>query len=543
MAFNPSAKSGEYHYLVEFLLDSTTLRYAEEDLSIQTSNTTGVFYQGRLPASGSLSRGLGTFLEAKETIDSFQIDLDNRDGEIQRHIQSFQFANRNVNIWLGEGNSKSNYSLVFPGFVTHPNGIGWDEESANFNIIDRRIKDRKILPEELFRTSEFPNLQKNASGSPIPIVYGNFASTVSSGVGVPVVCTSMTATNKKFKIASHRLKSVDKVMKNGLRVAFANVSLDDASFTIPSSVSYAATTDVISVNCQGIQTAGGTSPVIEKPQDVLQNLYTSFMGLTATDLDATAFSDLDSDISDVTRSYVNERVSTEILVGELINESSLDMRFVGGKYSPKFRSLDLITERTQYFDSDITIDRSETASFSVEHDPDRFYANKVTTKYNYDPTYGVYLGTYTRELTTEIANVSTVIERPMTFNWYYMKDQTETRVDREIFTYSTEPVNVSLTLTNRALLENLADQIDVTYNVFDSRTFQIRRMETDLASMTTRISATDLFILGVGRYTENSAASWTQATQVERESQGFWTTDSGFVTSTDSASFNQSLWF
>ena len=127
---------------------------------------------------------------------------------------------------------------------------------------------------------------------------------------------------------------------------------------------------------------------------------------------------------DVTRSYVNERVSTEILVGELINESSLDMRFVGGKYSPKFRSLDLITERTQYFDSDITIDRSETASFSVEHDPDRFYANKVTTKYNYDPTYGVYLGTYIRELTTEIANVSTVIERPMTFNWYYMKDQT-----------------------------------------------------------------------------------------------------------------------
>jgi hypothetical protein len=542
MAFNPSADSGEYHYLVEFVLDSTTLLYAEEDLSIQTTNLTGAFYEGRLPQTGVLSRGLGTFLEAKETVDSFPIVLDNRDGAIQRHIQEFEFANRNVNVWLGEGRTKSNYSLVFPGFVTHPNGIGWDEDSASFNVIDRRLKDRKVIPNNVFETSEFPNLQNGASGTAIPIVYGNFASTVSSQVGVPAVCVSMTATDKKFKVADHRLKSIDKVLKNGLRVAYANVSLDDASFTVPSSVTYTATTDTMSVNCQGIcVSSGGT--LIDKPQDVLQNIYTSYMGLTGGDLNSTSFSDLDTDVTESCRSFINTRVSTETIVGELINEASIDMRFVGGKYSPKYRSLDVASERTSYFDSDITIDDFEKADFSVENDPDRFYANKISSRYNFDPTYGVYLGSYTRELATEIANVSTVIERPMTFNWFYDKTQTETRVQRELVTYGNEPVNVTLTLTNRALLENLADQIDLTYNVFDSRTFQIRRMETDLASMTTRISATDVFILGVGRWTDNSAPNWSTATESERESQGFWSTNTGYATSTDPASLNRSLWF
>jgi len=541
MAFNPSAKSGEYHYLVEFLLGSTTLRYAEEDLSIQTSNTSGDFYEGRLPTTGTLSRGLGTFLEAKETIDTFRVDVDNTDGKVQQYIQDFEFANKKVNIWLGEGVSKANYSLVFPGFVTHPNGIGWDEDQAHFNIIDRRLKDRKVLPTTVFSTDDFPNIQKNATGSPIPIVYGNYSSNAAAGVAVPVVCTSMTATSKRFKVASHRLNSFDKVKKNGVRVNYLNVSLDDASFQLHSAVSYAATTDTISVNCKGIETLGGT--LIEKPHDILKNIYTAYMGLTSADLNISSFTGLDADITEECRSFINIRVSTETLVGELINEANLDMRFVGGKYSPKYRSLDVASERTAYYDSDITIDRNEKADFSVEHDPDRFYANKISSDYNFDPTYGVFLGSYTRQLTTEVDNVSSVIERPMSFNWLYDKAQTELRVQRELVTYSNEPVNVSLTLTNRALLESLADQIDVSYNVFDSRTFQIRRMETDLASMTTRISATDVFILGVGRWTADGAPAWPDATESERESQGFWTTSTGYATSTDPDSLNRSLWF
>jgi hypothetical protein len=542
MAFNASSSSGEYHYLVEFLLDSTTLCYAEEDLSIQISNATGHFYEGRLPESGTLSRGLGSFLEAKETIETFQVVLDNRDGAIEQHIQNFEFANRNVNIWLGEGVSKSNYSLVFPGFVAHPNGIGWDEDSATFTVVDRQLKDRKVLPAEKYSTDDFSNLSKGASGTSIPIVYGNFASSIGGGVAVPAVCTDMSQANKPFKIAGHRVKGIDRVLKNGLVVNFINVSLDNASFEL-NSLAYSSTNDTVSANCQGMENANGT--LIELPHRVLENIYTSYMGVTSTELNSTAFDRLDVNISESCRSVINSQLSTETITGELRNEASIDMRFVEGKYSPKFRSLDVDADRTNFFDVDIVLAdvQRDKAEFSVTKDPNRVYANKISSRYNYDPVYSQYLGAYTKQLSTAVAAVSATIERPMNFNWFYKKAETEARVDRELITFGTEPLNVNIALTSRGLLRNLADQIDLTYNVFDDRTFQIRAIETDLASMTTRIQATDVFLLGVGRWTLDTASGWASASKTERDSEGFWSLDSGYVATGDNSSLNKSLWF
>ena len=539
MAFNASGKSGEYHYLVEFLLDTTTLRYAEEDISIQTSNLTGHFYEGRLPETGTLARGLGTFLEAKETVETFQVGLDNRDGEIENHIQNFVFANRNVNIWLGEGQSKSNYSLVFPGFVAHPNGIAWDEDMAEFTVVDRRLKDRKTLPEEKFSTDDFGNLQKNASGTPIPIVYGNYASTVAGGIAVPAICTNMAATDKPFKVASHRLNTIDRVLKNGISVAYKNVSLDNASFEL-NNLAYDATNDIISVNCQGIATVGGT--LIEKPNEVLENIYTAYLGLTGTDLNATAFSALIADVQELSRSVINTEVSTETLIGELLNEASVDMRFVGGKYSPKVRSLKKDEVRSLFRDVDIVVDERDKAEFQVELDPERVFANKITSRYSFDPTYSVYVGSYTRQLSTSVAEVSTVVERPMNFNWLYQQSDVEDRVQRELVTFSSEPATVDVTFTNRALLEDIADQIDLTYNVFDERTFQIRSMQTDLASMTTRIRGVDLFLSNIGTWTLDTATHWNTASAIDRNAWGFWLDDDGNASASDNDSLEVSLW-
>jgi hypothetical protein len=542
MAFNASSKSGEFHYLVEFLLDATTLRYAEEDLSIQINNASGAFYQGKLPESGTISRSLGSFLEAKETLETFQVVVDNRDEEIQNLIQTNTFSNRNVNVWLGEGVSKANYSLVFPGYVAHPNGIGWDEDAAKFTIIDRRLKDRKNLPLEKYTTDLFPNLERNASGSAIPIIYGNFSSNADGGVSVPAICTDMTQTNKPFKVAGHRVSAIDRVMKNGLVVNFINTSLDDASFEL-NGIAYNATTDIVSANCQGIANANGT--LIELPHRVLENMHTAYMGATATDLNATAFNTLDSDITEKCRSVINTITSTETLTGELRNEASIDMRFVGGKYSPKFRSLDLDSDRSNFFDVDIVLADVERdkAEFSVEHDPNRVYANKITGKFNFDPVYSVYLGAFTKQLTSATQDVSAVVDRPMTFNWLYKKSETEARIERELVTFGNEPLDVSVTFTNRGMLQNLADQIDLTYNVFNDRTFQIRSIETDLSSMVTRIQATDVFLLGVGRWALDTSVGWASASQVDKDSFGFWSYESGYIVTGDNTSFNKSLWF
>jgi len=545
MAFNPSAKSSEFHYLAEIFLDGTTLYYADEDLSIQTTNLTGVFYEGRLPQQGSLVRSLGTFLEAKETISTFDVQLDNRDGAIEDILTTYTVANREVDIWVGEGVRKENYSKVFPGVIAHPAGVSWNEQGASFNIIDKRLKSRITLPADRFLIDDYPNLETKSVNQPIPIIYGNFASNQPGPVQVRAYCVDTET--QKFKIAGHRVSSIDKVLKNAIRMnvaqAAANLSLNDASFNL-TGTNYDATVDIVEVNCQGIVTTNGT--LIEKPMDVVRNLQTAYMGLSSVDLSGTAYNDGNIETgTEVIRSTISEESSTELLIGEVLKESSFDMRFVDGQYNPKSRNLDIQANRASFREEDIIIGNSseEFAKFGVARDPDRIYLNKIRAQYNYSPIDARYLSEYTYALSSAVADVSAVIERLVNYNWYYKQAEVEGRAQREVATFSTEPAEVEMTVTSRALLKNLADQIDLTYNVFTDRPFQIRRMDLDLSNMTVRLNAWDFLSLGSGRWATGSAVAYASADATERGSNGYWCNGDGFATSSDSTSLNVSKWF
>ena len=551
MAFVASGKSGEYHMLVEFVLDSTTLRYADEDLSIQQSNTTGFFYAGRIAGGGTLVRNLGTFLEPHETVQNFDVSVDNSDGHAQNLINLHTFSNRKVRVWLGEGDKKSQYSEVFTGFVAHPNGVSWDEDEATFTVIDQRIKHRRTLPASRF--TAFPQIEPKGKNQTIPIVYGDW--TVGAGGGgngslaIPVICNNMTASQKRFKVCDHGLHSITRYLRNGVALnattQINNICLTNGTFRIATAVAYSGTTDTIAVNCKGIKTVNGT--LIEEPMDVLRNIQTAWLGLTATDLNITAYGDAQNTSgtgSEVVRRFISAELSSEQLIKELLNESQIDMRFVGGKYSPKYRTLDLESARTDFRESDIMLAdlQTEKADFGVWKDPDRFYANKVRSYYRYDPVNTLYDGSYTRQITAAVAEASAVVERMMQFDWYYRTSETELRVDRELATFTKEPVNIQFRAGPRALLLNLADQIDLTYNIFTERVVQVRRIETDLFGMTSRLSGFNLFMLGLGRWTSDTAPTWNAATQTERDSQGFWCDSNGFASASDTSSQNVSRW-
>lgn len=550
--FSASGKSGEYHYLVEFFLDSTTLRYADEDISIQSSNTTGFFYSGRLPQSGVLVRDLGTFLEPVESVQNYDVSIDNHDGHAQDLISLHTFANRKVRIWVGEGTSKSRYSEVFTGHVAHPNGISWDEDLATFTVIDQRIKHRRTLPSNRFLSSTYPNVEPRGLNQPIPIVYGDWGLSAGSGNGslsIPVICTNMSTAQKRFKVADHGLHSITRYLKNAVALnantQINNICLTDGTFRIATAVAYSGTTDTISVNCKGIKSLGGT--LVEEPMDVLRNIQTSWLGLTATDLNVTAYTDSQNTSGtgdDVVRRFINAEISSEVLTKELLNECQVDMRFVGGKYSPKYRTLDLASNRTTMRNTDIMLadEQSEKADFSVTKDPDRFFTNKMRSRYRYNPIDAIYDGSYTRQVTSSVASVSAVVERLLDLNWYFRTTDTTERIDRELATFTKETINIQFRGGPRALLLNLADQIDLTYNVFVDRAVQVRRLETDLGSMTARVSGFNLFLLGLGRWTSDTAPTWNAANATERGSQGFWCDSNGFASASDSSSLNSSRW-
>jgi len=545
LSYNPSGKTSEFHYLCDVFLDGTTLHYADEDLSIQINAASGVFYEGRLPAGGSIVRSLGTFLEAKETVTTFEINLDNRDEAIQDILTTYAVANRAVDIWVGEGTHKDDYSKIFPGVIAHPAGISWDEKSASFNIIDKRLFSRTTLPPNRFTIDDFPNLELKSINQPKPIIYGNFASSQPGPVTVRAYCVDVE--KQKFQIADHRIRSIDKVLKNAIRMTVAqtsNICLTDATFNL-TGVNYDATLDLVAVNCQGIHTTNNS--LIEKPLDVVKNIYTAYMGLTGSDLNGTAFQTANIETgSDAIRSVLASEVSTETLIGEVLREAAFDMRFNEGQYDPKARNLDFSQDRLNFREEDIVVSEGdgEFAKFSVTRDPDRIYLNKARAQYNYSNIDARYLSAYTHELTSAVASAQTVVERPLNYNWYYQETEVQTLVQREVALFSTEPQQVSMTLTARALLNNLADQIDLTYNIFDNRPMQIRHMDLDLAAMTVQVDAWDFMLSGVGRWTVDSHIPWPIAPESEKQSGGgYWTNSAGYAESGNDASVGVSKWY
>jgi hypothetical protein len=530
--FSATGQSGDFHYLVEFLLDSTTLNYADEDLSLRDGAVTGAFYSGRLPPEGTLTRTLGTFIEPRESVDAFDVPLDNSDNSLAELINNSTFANREVRIWLGEGNNKANYSRVFTGFVAHPNGISWDERQARFTVIDKRIKDRKVLPlaASKFTTDVFPNIEKKNKATPIPIVYGNWSSLAASGVSIPCVCTDQRATGSSFQFASHGIKSVDRFLKNASvltgRSGAANsvkpVSLATATFDI-SGYAYNATSDTVSVNCQGLQSANST--LYELPGDILRNLLTSYLGLTTSDINGSSFNELSTKTSGVScRRFIKTETASDTVITELLNETQIDLRFVNGQYDPKFRKLDSSSTRTDYQESDIVLidEDNEQADFNVTYDPDRFYTNQIPANYQYDPIDAKFLNATTLNNTSAILRDEATVERVMNFYWLFDKTIVENRIRRELVVFSTEPPSIDLTLTRRAMLKNLGDQVDITYNIFDNNSFQIRRMETNLGTMTTRIQAYDIFTDSWGGWAADGSPAWAAASINQRQDQGFW---------------------
>lgn len=533
MPFSATGSSGEFHYLAEIVLNSTVLRYADEDIAIQTNANYGEFYQGRLPETARFSRSLGSYLEAKEVIDNFGLSLNNRDGAIQTLVKNNTFANKTVRILAGVGVTRASYSTMFVGKIATPNGIRWDEDSVEITVIDRRILDRRILPiaGSVYDDDTFPNMEQRSKGKEIPIVIGNWSSAASQQLTVPCVCIDTTI--PKFKFASHGILGIDRFVKNSARVEHGyinNIDLSEATFEF-NGLSYNATNDIVSVNCCGIATVNNT--LIQNPIAIYRMILSSYMGLTTADFDMTAIDEAIIDTgSDTCRRVIQKSESTETLLSTLLNEANVDPRFVGGKYAPKFRERDIASARTTVYEHDIIVEDDERAKFELDYDPERLLATTIRGNYRYNPIDERFEKQYTVVNETAEENYGTRYDREMNFFWYFDRNQVQARVDRDALIFSEERRAITLSLSNRFILKNLADQIDLDFNIFegDPVTFSIRDIDIDFYSMTVLVSGLDIFstaLSNYGKWTSDSHPDYTSSSAEEKLNGGYWTDANG----------------
>lgn len=543
MALNTTALANTWRKLVEFTLDSATIRYSDTDIAL--SNNT--LYSGRVINISELRRSIGRLLDPKLQQPQMRVDLDNEDDSVRTTLDKYEFANRPVTIKLGQGNNASDYDDIFTGIVKFPGGIEWNDKSASIRISDLVESQSRVLPVNKFFTSTYSNVEAKSQNLPIPLVYGDWKTTAGNGETVPCYCdNTTTGTGGHFTIADHVIDSIEAVYKDGSSVAYT-ADLANGGFTL--NVSYDPLINTITANCTGAEDSGGT--LIQTLPDILEDILTTYLGASAGQIDSTAFSDWEGNLSasDYGRRVISTELSSNTLISELLVDGFADLTVEGGKYTPVYRIVEISSGLTTYRENDILNKTDSSKEFRVVRDEEKVYANQIVAEYAFDPVNVKFSDRYDTQDTGAINTVNQRRRRRLQLQWLYIQTGAEDRADRELFVFSTEVETVFVTLQGGAVTLAPSDQFRLIYSKFGTdgtgTPFQVREILVNPLKMTARIKAWNMLNLSSGRWTADSATTWLLSTATERNDQGHWTDASGYAdpTGTPDEASKRSKWF
>ena len=527
MALDITRSTRDWHVLLEITLDSGTVRYADDSLAMSD----GTAYDGRIASIPVLRLSTGALLDPRLISPSLTIALYDADSTVRDSTDSEEWGNRVVAIKIGQGTTIGDYETVFTGVVRFPGGIVWDATTLRFGVDDIRSKDKIALPANRLDPATYANMESKSQYLPIPLVYGDFQTSAGGGEKLPAYQIDSTAgTGGKFKIASHALKSIQKVWNDTTDIT-SNCSLDAANgeFTITTGT-YDTAANTVTVNVQGATdngTTGGT--LLQSLPDILDDVLQTHMSVASGNIDSTAFAAWEAELGtgDYGRRWIGAEVSSDDLIRDLLLEGFADITIEDGKYKPVYRIVNAASGSDAYLSAHIRERGDTTKDFTVQRDPERIFANEIVGDYRYDPAGSAYAVTYAKKNAASIANLGTTKRRRMQFSWLYVTAGAETRIDREVFLFSTEPEVPTIGLNVSAMMKGTTDQFLLTHDKFTDAPMQIRTISLDLLQKRVTATCWNMARLAPGRWMGSTAPTWSAATNTERQESGFWTNSAG----------------
>ena len=543
MAFDQNSSIQDWRQLVEISLTGKTLNYARDPVTF----TDGTVYEGRLLSMSSMTLSAGQLLDPRVTMPSLTLNLDNSDNGISDLMETYEWSNKSVTVKIGQGTTAADYTTVFIGTILFPGGIQFDDTTAHIELDDERMKDEKVLPTRKFFPSTYANVELKSKNLPIPLIYGDWRTSAGGGEKVPCYC--INTTNRTFKIASHAIKEIQAVYKNGVAATLTSTDLANAEFVM--SDSYDQLTDIVTANIQGA-THNGTSGgnLLESLPDIVEDILTTHLSVASGNIDSTAFSTWETNLGTVkARRHISTEASSNTLITDALIEGFADLIIVDGKYTPRYRIAGL-TDLDSYRDYDMMARRDGVKQFSVSRDPERITLNQVVADYRYDPSETKFAGRFDLDDDAAIALGGTTRRRRMRYEWLYLDTDAEVRAERELYTFAAELEMLNVGIGPRSLTKVPTDQFRLTYNKYTDASgfgnpFMIRDISIDFNQMRSTIRAWNVLTLSPGRWTASTAPTWLSSNLTQREEHGFWTDNNGYAdpSGTPDETSKRSKWF
>lgn len=189
------------------------------------------------------------FESAMET-SAGSISITNAGGEWYAAIDDFYWNNGDIRAKIGEiGDTYAALETIFLGKVRTPD-VG--DDIVTFELVDAREGQLKSIPSVHYETTTYPNLNVDAIGLPIPVLFGE--KTNITPVCIDTAAYTYKISQTHFGTAVFEMSSIDAVYFKGMTLSLAThytVDLHNGEFTL----TFAPGDGLVTCNAKGIKDA------------------------------------------------------------------------------------------------------------------------------------------------------------------------------------------------------------------------------------------------------------------------------------------------
>lgn len=193
-------------------------RVSDRSFYVQDKDGNNRYYDARVQNAPSIQVTTGEWLASNYQVSNFNLELNNRDGFFNKYLpqgEAFrQWSGSKVTIKIGFSEKYENYLTIFQGQITSKNGLSTTRDTIQLQIYDKLDPDEATFPVNNYSVDQFPDIDTDASGKPVPLVYGDWTENVPAWGSIPATCTNSGAEDPPsyvFKVSDIQLGSIDSV--------------------------------------------------------------------------------------------------------------------------------------------------------------------------------------------------------------------------------------------------------------------------------------------------------------------------------------------